>query len=517
MALSPSRSKTHHHGRSLSLPSRLHPAMSQFDENLATMKASDPASSSLSSMENRLNGLTNLYCNIDDLLMLPHIQQIISQECQEKWVDQVLDGYIRLLDACSTAKDLFSCTKHDIQQLLSALRRKDVHGIHCYETSRRKSKKMIQKSLKDLKSFRSKHNDLSLEKDNETLALVYMLKEAESVTIAMFECLLSYVIGSKVQARQGGWSLLSKLVPSKKVSHQGEETDLNEFKKVDSFLQLSQEDDTQVEELMNHLKEMDSSIQILEEEIECLFRQLIKTRFEENLFRVRASDATCSSLSSMNSRINGLKNLIVKRNGLTKSRMIILGFSMLAAQLKISSHLRKQDEWELLSAIRRKDVHHIHVYLTSTRKSKKMIQKSLKNLRSFRSKDNALSLEKNYEKITLVYMLKDAESVTFSLLESLLSYTMGTKVQERKSGWSLVSKLMHSKKVSHQAEEPYLNEFKKVDSFLQLSQESYTGDEELVNQLKEMDSSIQILEEELECLFRRLIKTRVFLLNILNH
>ncbi|KAI3446325.1 hypothetical protein Pfo_002990 [Paulownia fortunei] len=278
MALSPLRSKALHHGRSLSLPSKLHPAMSQFNETLARMKSSNPTSSSLSSMENRLHSLKNLYCNIDDLLMLPHIQQIMSQECQEKWVDQVLDGYIRLLDACSTAKDLFSHMKQDVQELLSALRRKDVHGIHRYQTSRRKSKKIIQKSLKDLRSFRSKNNDLSLEKDHETLALVYMLKEAESVTITMFECLLSCVIGSKVQTRQSGWSLVSKLVPSKKVSHQGEETDLNEFKKVDSFLQLSQEDDTQVEELMNHLKEMDSSIQIHEEELECLFRQLIKTR-----------------------------------------------------------------------------------------------------------------------------------------------------------------------------------------------------------------------------------------------
>ncbi|KAL0383872.1 UNVERIFIED_CONTAM: hypothetical protein Sradi_2781500 [Sesamum radiatum] len=92
-----------------------------------------------------------------------------------------------------------------------------------------------------------------------------------------------------------------------------------------------------------------------------------------------------------------------------------------------------------------------------------MIQPSLKNLRSFRSKDNILFLEKDDETLALVYMLKDSESVTFSLLESLLSYMMGTKVQERKSGWSLVSKLIHSKKVSHQGEETYLNEFEKVD------------------------------------------------------
>ncbi|KAK4437572.1 hypothetical protein Salat_0091100 [Sesamum alatum] len=245
MAFSPLRSKALHHGRSLSLPSKLHPAMSQFNENLATIKAAEPTSSSLSSMETRLNGLRNLYCDLSDLLVLPRIQQIVSQECQEKWVEQVLDGHIRLLDACSTAKDLFSHAKHDVQELLSALRRRDLHGIQSYQTSRRRSKKTTQKSLKSLRSFRSRNGVQCLDKDHETMSLVYMLKESESVTFAMLESLLSYVIGTnKEQARQSGWSLVSKLVLSKKVSHQVEETDINEFKKVDSFLQLTQEDDT---------------------------------------------------------------------------------------------------------------------------------------------------------------------------------------------------------------------------------------------------------------------------------
>ncbi|KAG8368021.1 hypothetical protein BUALT_Bualt15G0001900 [Buddleja alternifolia] len=240
--------------------------------NLAIVKASEATfSSSLSSTGDRINGLKNLYDNIDDLLVLPHVQHIISQE---KLVDRLLDGYISLLDGCTSAKDLVSQTKQDLQELLSSLRRKDMNGTQCYLTSRRKSKKMIQKSLKDLRSFTSKQNVLSLEKDGETVALVCMLKEAESVTVTMIESLLSYVMGTKVQSRRSGWSLVSKLMHSKKLSNQSEDADLNEFKKVDSFLQLSQEN----EELMNHLKEMDSSIQILEEDLECLFRHLIKIR-----------------------------------------------------------------------------------------------------------------------------------------------------------------------------------------------------------------------------------------------
>ncbi|KAL0365731.1 UNVERIFIED_CONTAM: hypothetical protein Sangu_0670700 [Sesamum angustifolium] len=268
MAVSPLRSKTLHHGRSLSLPSESHSAMSQFEENLSRVRSSQEACSSLSSMNGRVNGLNTLYDSIDELLLLPHNQQTISQECQEKW----------LLDSCSAVKDLISVNKQDVRELLSAVRRKDVNGIQGYLTSRRKSKKMIHKYLKNLRSFRCEDSILSLEKEDEKVAIVYMLKDAESVTLSLLESLLSYTMGSKGQARKSGWSLISKLIQPKKVSNQGEETCLNEFEKVDSFLQLMQENDTQVEELVNHLKEMDSSIQTLEEQLDCLFRQLIKTR-----------------------------------------------------------------------------------------------------------------------------------------------------------------------------------------------------------------------------------------------
>ncbi|KAI3446323.1 hypothetical protein Pfo_002988 [Paulownia fortunei] len=167
MALSPLRLKALHHGRSLSLPSGSHPAMSQFDEKLSRVRASEATSSSLSSMHRRINGLRNLNDSIDYLLLLPRNQQIISQDCQEKSVDQILNDYIRLLDACSTVKDIISLTKQELRELMSAVRRKDVHGIHGYCSSRRKSKKMIQKSLKKLRSFRSKDNSPSLEKENE--------------------------------------------------------------------------------------------------------------------------------------------------------------------------------------------------------------------------------------------------------------------------------------------------------------------------------------------------------------
>ncbi len=110
---------------------------------------------------------------------------------------------------------------------------------------------------------------------------------------------------------------------------------------------------------------------------------------------------------------------------------------------------------------------------------------------------------KTHESIVVVHMLKEAESVTVSVLESLLSCIMGNKSQ------SLISKLMHSKKVGLETE---ANEFEKTNDMLKTSQE----DAQVVNYLKAIDSSIEVTEDALECFFRQLIKTRVSLLNILN-
>ncbi|KAG6413568.1 hypothetical protein SASPL_126282 [Salvia splendens] len=232
-----------HHGRSLSFPSSSHPPF----HITSGLRSSEATCSSLSSFNGRINVLRNLYESIHDLLLLSHIQQTVSEEC--------VDDFIRLLDACSSVRDLISLAKQDIRDLLSAVRRKDVQGVNAYLASRKKSKKMIQKSLKNLRrsaSATSKHAS--------------MLKDAECVAISMLESLLLYALGAKVHDSKR--TLLSKLMHSKKVSDVE-----NEFNKVESFLQLNKEN-----ELVNHIKEMDSDIQVVEEDLESIFRQLVKAR-----------------------------------------------------------------------------------------------------------------------------------------------------------------------------------------------------------------------------------------------
>ncbi|XP_059649966.1 uncharacterized protein LOC132295685 [Cornus florida] len=240
MASSPLRSKTGFHARSVSLPFTSHPLIPQFEEHLCRVKASEATS-----ISNRLSGLEELY--------------------------------LRLLDVCAIAKDVFSQAKQDVQELLSILRRRrDTNGFGDYFSSRKKAKKLIQKCLKDLKSnFRNNQSLTSLDNDHETMAIVSMFNEVEAVTLTMFESMLSYATGTKVQSRPSRWSLMSKLMHQKNAPGQDEETDLNEFEKVDAAMS---DKSMYVKNVQNLLKKLEWSIQDHEEGLESLFRRLIKTR-----------------------------------------------------------------------------------------------------------------------------------------------------------------------------------------------------------------------------------------------
>lgn len=83
---------------------------------------------------------------------------------------------------------------------------------------------------------------------------------------------------------------------------------------------------------------------------------------------------------------------------------------------------------------------------------------------------------------------------------------------------------MHSKRISCEENEAETDEFDKVDSELNsiIHQEtrkssSRTSAENALNLLGNLELSIQALEQGLESLQRRLIKTRVSLLNIISH
>ncbi|KAK9690633.1 hypothetical protein RND81_09G142000 [Saponaria officinalis] len=257
-----------YHVRSISLPSRPHPTAEQVVEQLCSLRSSQSASTSSTSVSHGLNGLKEMYSCVDELL-----QQSLSQNQNAKWVDDVLDGSLRLLDICSASRDALQQSRERLGDVQSALRRRCSGELSIvseaveYLNTRRSVKKTINKCLKTLKH--------ETEQKHEAHATITLLTDVQEMTADTLKSLMSYISGSP----KSGWSVVAKLM-----NKNNREASISEFDDVDATLnslicqKKGRISSSQVDNLMSQTLNLDSQIQDLEGSLEILFRDLVKTR-----------------------------------------------------------------------------------------------------------------------------------------------------------------------------------------------------------------------------------------------
>jgi len=286
MAVIETNTKSSLHIRSNSLPSTPHPLISHFENNLKRLKSYEGDSSvSSSSVCNNLNGMQDLHDCIDKFLQMPIEQQALSQECNEKCFDDLLERSLRILDICSTTKDCLSLSKENIQELQSVIRRKrgietgfTVEGVK-YLALRKTTKKQIRKAFLKLKEMKKELIASSLnKKDNNSSPMLGFLKKAEEATMSSLEHLLLFISNPKGHSNNR-WSAISKLMHSKRVVCDSQYSDTNEFEKVDAaLLSLISHKPSSTENFQSQLEDLEMCIQDLENGVEQISRKLIRNR-----------------------------------------------------------------------------------------------------------------------------------------------------------------------------------------------------------------------------------------------
>ncbi|XP_015889573.3 uncharacterized protein LOC107424319 [Ziziphus jujuba] len=276
-----------YHVRSISFPSRSHPTTIRVEEELNKFKTWEASSYSTSdSICNGLSRLEELYESVEDLLHMGSTQQVLSQNQNEKCVEELLDGSVKLLDICGITRDFMLQTNEHVRPLQSALRRRK--GDSSMETSianytcfRKKMKKDVKKLILALKQVDKKFETSAspaVEQDDHLCAVIRVLREVCSMNISIFQSLcffLTVPAGSNPRSR---WSLVSKLMHKGAVTCEEKEKSVHELDGVDAVLCTLGADAEKIEIALKRLEALEMSINGLENGLESVFRRLIKTR-----------------------------------------------------------------------------------------------------------------------------------------------------------------------------------------------------------------------------------------------
>ncbi|XP_048436240.1 uncharacterized protein LOC103929626 [Pyrus x bretschneideri] len=317
--------------RSISLPSRLNPKSQKIESDLNKLKTSKFSSSLVSEdLLVGLSGLAELYNCIEELVLVSYIvmfgnRKKIKKKAEEKKdqhrefyreidlereicfflspvtqqalrhqqckaiVEEALDGSVGLLDSCGSARDILLTMKEHVQNIQSALRRRTGDSsiettVHSYICFRKKAKKSIAKSLRELKKMETDLGSFHLlDCDHGVLLVLKLLRELSDVTISIFQSLFMFLSTPVASTTGSKWSLVSKLMAAKFAATEKGQTVYNEVGSVDvalCSLHGNIRSDAKIDVLVVQwrLDTLDCSISSLDAGLEIFFRYLLRHR-----------------------------------------------------------------------------------------------------------------------------------------------------------------------------------------------------------------------------------------------
>lgn len=285
--------------RSISLPSREHPCSVRIEALLNHLKSfqfSPPAAYESEIIQSSLVGLAELYNCVEEFMNSPSTQQALTtaKHAAGKLVERALEGSIALLDSCNMAREILMTMKEHVQTLQSALRRKGCgrdssieSTVHAYLSFRKKAKKDIAKCLGGLKRIEIANKVTTassppLDLSQDLLNIVKILGETSDITVSVFWSLLKFLsVPTSSATKAKGWSLISKLVRTRLVPFEKEESRIvNLAANIDISLQtlLGNMQSNEVRVAQNMLATLDLSSEGLVAGLDCMFRCLVQNR-----------------------------------------------------------------------------------------------------------------------------------------------------------------------------------------------------------------------------------------------
>ncbi|KAJ1290680.1 hypothetical protein BS78_02G264200 [Paspalum vaginatum] len=279
------------HLRSISLPTRPHSLVLKAEQELQRLRSCVSVSPSALSLCAVLQELCDVHEYVEEIVRLPTNWDALRLPRHRRLVEGELEASVALLDLCGTARDGLAAAKEQVRDLRSLLRRRRAGAavgakVEAYVGSLKK----VARAIRREQCAGRRAAGAGVVSDDSSCGApkpVAMLAEARELTVSLLQASVEALLRQVTRpAGASKWSLVSRaLMHSRGMAASGEEhegaADADELVFVGSC-SFGVKDVTsgamRLKAAQSHLQPLEGCVQGLEDGLERLFRNLIKSR-----------------------------------------------------------------------------------------------------------------------------------------------------------------------------------------------------------------------------------------------
>ncbi|MED6106344.1 hypothetical protein PIB30_004120 [Stylosanthes scabra] len=285
-----------HHIRSISLPCRSHPLISQIKEDINTLTTWASTSKfhpqTHSNISHALTLLTDTHDTLHDILQLPQTRD--SVRSNPLWVENLLEDFLRFVDVYGMFQTSIMSLKEENSAAQMALRKRDHSKLVLYAKAKKKMAKDMDKLVTAIRCI-TQQMHLPTPSSSSSPAvgdaeLARVLSDVISVTVTISVALFNGIAASFASRRLSSWTQMVKLSSITGRSNSSRSMNFKEHEGIEELLEADEVEgsghsnnlrkmgEEEVRLVLKRMRDLENCICGIESVTEKVFRALINSR-----------------------------------------------------------------------------------------------------------------------------------------------------------------------------------------------------------------------------------------------